>query len=94
MFDLAIDSKLRGCDACLHAPVCPQLASVDFRHLTRFDGLWRAQHATDPVDIDRQANKDFKYRPAFTWPMKLESPVRYRGIDVDEALEVSEQAEI
>lgn len=43
---------------------------------------------------DRQAYEEPPGRSAATWPFHLESTGRHLGIDVDDALEISEQTEI
>ena len=80
--------------ACLHAPVCPDRASVGRRHRTRFDGLWHAQHATDQGDVDLQTNQEPEGRSTLAWPHQTGKHREIPWIEVDDALEISEQTEI
>ncbi len=55
-----------------------------------------AGSATDKADVDLPTDKELARDPAFTGlgHSKLESTVKYLGIEVDDALELAEQTEV
>jgi len=53
-----------------------------------------ALDATDEGDADLQAHQQRARRATVLGHSKLESTVRYLGIEVDDALEISEQTKI
>ena len=101
MFNLAIDSKLRGCDlvgfrvhdvmqqkGCAagdcHAEEDPAAGAIYGTHSLR---------RTKPTLIYRQT-KNLRAVQLLLGHTKLESTVRYLGIEVDDALEIAEQTEV
>ena len=100
MFNLAIDSKLRGCDLVnLHVrdvthgnQILPR-AIVTQRKTQRpvqFE-LTEPTRAAVSAGLERSHLRAVQILPGHS---KLESTVRHLGIEVDDALEISEQTEI
>src|SRR6266581_2963834 len=61
MFNLAIDSKLRGCDVVALkvddvAPICAACLRMDRLHRTRSQALWHPFAATDEGNADLPAH--------------------------------------
>jgi integrase len=79
LFNLGIDSKLRGCD----------LVSLKVRD----DYGTHSMRRTKATLIYRRT-KNLRAVQLLLGHSKLESTVRYLGIEVDDALEISEQTEI
>ena len=51
-------------------------------------------HKADKSDVDLPAHEKSACRPALLGHTKLKSTVRYLGIEVEDALELSEQTEV
>jgi len=95
LFNLAIDSKLRGCD----------LVSLHVRDVTH-GNHWAEAAGLDPMvygthsmrrtkaTLIYKRTKNLRAVQLLLGHSKLESTVRYLGIEVDDALEISEQTEI
>ena len=79
MFNLAIDSKLRGCD--LVSLIGPE----NLRHPLSASGK-----SCLVLPPDRQPPSG----TAATGHTKIESTVRYLGIEVDDALAIAEQVDV
>ena len=79
MFNLAINSKLRGCD----------LVSLHVR-----DVIHGSQLLPRAMVVQRKTQQNLRPVQLLLGRSKLESTVRYLGIEVDDALEISEQTEI
>jgi integrase len=90
LFNLALDSKLRGCD----------LTSLRVRDV--FLGgtvASRASYGTHSLRRTKatliyKRTKNIRAIQLLLGHSKLESTVRYLGVEVDDALEISEQVEI
>jgi site-specific recombinase XerC len=85
LFNLAIDSKLRGCDLV-------KLKVCDVAQGGRAYGT-HTMRRTKATLIYRRT-KNLRAVQLLLGHTKLESTVRYLGIEVDDALEISEQTEI
>ncbi len=124
LFNLAIDSKLRGCDLAREAIsnwiTCAQLSSSSYlfpsrleacphistRQYARIVNSWVAQIGLDPSAYGTHSlrrtkptliykrTKNLRAVQLLLGHTKLESTVRYLGIEVDDALEIAEQTEI
>jgi len=79
MFNLAINSKLRGCD----------LVSLHVR-----DVIHGSQLLPRAMVVQRKTQQNLRPVQLLLGRSKLESTVRYLGIEVDDDLEISEQTEI
>jgi integrase len=96
MFNLAIDSKLRGCDD----------ASISTRQYARLVSAWIAKIGLDPKFFGthslRRTKATLIYRRTgnlravqlLLGHRKIESTARYLGIEVDDALAIAEQVDI
>lgn len=85
LFNLGIDSKLRGCD----------LVALKVRDI----GLDWTAYGTHSIRRTKaaliyQKTKNLRAGQLLLGYSKLESTVRYLGVDVHDALEISEQTEI
>lgn len=78
MFNLAIDSKLRGCDL------------VGLRVHDVVQGSLVAARAM----VIYRRTRNLRAVQLLLGHTKLESTVRYLGIEVDDALEIAEQTEL
>ncbi|BDT61301.1 phage integrase [Massilia varians] len=58
------------------------------------NGLWNSYNAADEGDIDLPCTKNLRAVQRLLGHTKLESTVRYLGIEVDDALEIAEQTEV
>ena len=68
---------------------------MGFRHRTRLDGLWHAHEAADQGDLIYKRTKNLRaVQLLLGYWATPSSKVRYLGIEVDDALEISEQIEI
>ena len=93
LFNLALDSKLRGCDLVqTRDALAAWIARAQVR--TR-DYLFpsRTRRRTKATLIYRRT-KNLRAVQLLLGHTKLESTVRYLGIEVDDALEIAEQTEI
>lgn len=105
LFNLAIDSKLRSEDFLFPSRihVSPHIST---RQYARIVGNWVASIGLDPADYGthsmRRTKASLIYRRTknlraiqlLLGHTKLESTVRYLGIEVDDALELAEQTEV
>ena len=117
MFNLAIDSKLRGCDLVslrvrdiTHgnqvAPRAIIMQQMSTRQYARVVHCWVASIGLDPTaygthtmrrtkaTLIYRRTKNLRAVQLLLGHTKLESTVRYLGIEVDDALEISEQTDI
>lgn len=108
MFNLAIDSKLRGCDLVnlrvrdvTHGSQVLPRAMVIQRKTQRpvAAGLDTSAYGTHSMRRTKatliyKRTKNLRAVQLLLGHTKLESTVRYLGIEVDDALEISEQTEI
>lgn len=86
LFNLGIDSKLRGCDlVSLNGPG---------RLPRRPTGVSRGDATQNPATLIYRCTKNLRAVQLLLGHSKLESTVRYLGIEVDDALEIAEQTEI
>jgi hypothetical protein len=86
LFNLAIDSKLRGCD----------LVQLRVRDVSRGDRI-----ATRTIVMQQKTQRPVQFeiteptrKSVLLGHSKLESTVRYLGIEVEDALEMAEQTEV
>jgi integrase len=135
MFNLAIDSKLRGCDVVALkvedvAPhgyalervtvrqkktgrpvrfevteqtrqavdddpaICAPPRRLDSRYRPRTVHVRHAFVAPDQGDADLPAHRESSRGPTIIGHSKIESTVRYLGIEVDDALAIAEQIDV
>ncbi len=107
-FDLAIDSKLRGCDlvGLRVRDVVQRSPHLSTRQYARIVGAWvwsigldsatygtHSLRRTKPTLIYRRT-RNLRAVQLLLGHTKLESTVRYLGIEVDDALEMAEQTEV
>jgi len=107
MFNLAIDSKLRGCDvvALKVEDVAPS-GSLTTRQYARLVSDWIASIGLDPnlfgTHSLRRTKATLIYRRTgnlravqlLLGHTKIESTVRYLGVEVDDALAIAEQVDV
>jgi hypothetical protein len=80
LLDLGIDSKLRACDLV-------RLRVRDVCHVDRV--------AARAIVLQQKTQRPVQFEiTAATREAKLESTVRYLGIEVDDALEIAEQTKV
>ncbi len=58
------------------------------------DGIWSTDYETNKSCSDLSKDQKPKSCSAAPWPCQLESTVRYLGVEVEDALEVSEEMEV
>ena len=58
------------------------------------DCIWHPHHAPDQATLIYKRTKNLRAVQLLLGHSKLKSAVRYLGIEVDDALEISEQTEI
>lgn len=104
MFDLAIDSKFRACDL-VKLRVRDVGSSVD-RQYTRIVDQWIAGIGLDvaaygthtirrtKATLIYRRTKNLRAVQVLLGHTKLESTVRYLGIEVEDAVEIAEQTEV
>ena len=63
-------------------------------HRARPWSVWGAFAAEDETDADLQKTRNLRAVQLLLGHTKLESTVRYLGVEVDDALEITEQTEI
>ena len=80
--------------APVYPPICAHRNVVSGIGWTIFSSVRDAQHAAHQGDADLSANKEFAVRPVAVGTYEVGSTVRYLGIEVDDALEISEQTEV
>lgn len=80
--------------ACLHPAVREGCRALGSRSRPRSVRLWYALQAAHEGDVDLQAYEELRAVQLLLGHSKLESTVWYLGIEVDDALEISEQTEI
>lgn len=81
LFNLAIDSKLRGCD----------LVSLRVKDISQGRSIF---HRAIEGNAIYRRTKNLRAVQLLLGHTKLESTVRYLGIEVDDALEIAEQTEV
>jgi len=94
LFDLAIDSKLRACDL-----VRLRVRDVSPRDRVAARTIVMQQKTQRPVQRTKASliyrrTKNLRAVQLLLGHTKLESTVRYLGIEVDDALEMAEQTEV
>jgi len=111
MFNLAIDSKLRGCDivAIRVDDVAPNGYAIDRATVrqrktgrpVRFELTEQTRQAVDDyLKVSRKKPGEFRRTgnlravQLLLGHTKIESTVRYLGIDVDDALAIAEQVDV
>jgi integrase len=72
-------------------PIGPSVGSLDRPGHLR---LWDAFNPANEGLFDLPTDQELKSRPTALGHTKLESTVRYLGIEVDDALEIAEQTEV
>ena len=104
LFDLAIDSKLRACDLT-KLRVC-DVAHGEHVSYARIVKSWVKAIGLDPAmygthtmrrtkaSLIYRRTKNLRAVQLLLGHTKLESTVRYLGIEVDDALEMAEQTEV
>ena len=106
MFNLAIDRTLRGCgldslrvrDVTHGRQIFPRYARI-VRHWVDAAGLDSSAYGTHSMRRTKatliyKRTKNLRAVQLLLGHTKLESTVRYLGIEVDDALEISEQTEL
>ncbi len=96
LFNLAIDSKLRGCDLVgLRVHDVVQGSHVAARAIGLDPAAYgtHSMRRTKPTLIYRRT-RNLRAVQLLLGHSKLESTVRYLGIEVDDALEIAEQTEV
>ena len=91
---LASTAVERQVTASVHSPVrshCGLVGGVDWSGCV---SVRHAYYATDEGNTDLQTNKNLRAVQLLLGHTKLESTVRYLGIEVDDALEIAEQTEV
>lgn len=63
-------------------------------HWLESSGVWNSFNAADEGDIDLSSYENLRAVQLLLGHTKLESTVRYLGIEVDDALEIAEQTEV
>ncbi len=87
LFDLAIDSKLRGCGL-----VKMKIGSLVSGSAIRARSMVIQQKTGRPVQFE--INADTRARQILLGHTKIENTVRYLGVDIDDALTLAETTEI
>lgn len=74
----------------LNAPVCPYLQKLGFIHRTRSDRLWYPFNATYEGHPDLQKTGNLRAVQLLLGHTKMDSIVRYLGVELNDALAVAE----
>ena len=75
-------------------PIRPPRFPMDRQHWARSQAVWYAFPETDEGDPDLPTNRKPPGRAALLGHTKIESTVRYLGIEVDDAVAIAEQVDV
>ena len=67
---------------------------MDFKYRFSYHIIWNSFHETNQSIFNLQENKKSESSSILLGHTKLESTVRYLGVEVDDALELSEAKDI
>lgn len=75
-------------------PICQACRRVGDGYRPDTGGVWHALVAPNKGIVDLQGDRQPKSHSNTAWHSKIENTVRYLGVDVDDALSLSEATEI